>query len=322
MKKFKKRVIAAVVAVMSLATFTISASAYTIEKGIYGVTDMNGITIPDGSDIELGGDESGDNASPYAYVMNIPGTGPVSAEATAETALEQNAALWSAIDTVSVDFSVANQSGADVDPSAFYVMGNMELGADASFAKFDSSNNPEFVSITPDITAETPFAFGSVYTLTFHPKAAMTNAAVANTGKGGVMRMDLILGNDDVNPMKVDIKFDNVTVTGDQTAITKYTELAKELTANETSEYQIHGGSNDVVAPSAGGTTAAAGAGGATTTAAGGTTAVPQGDKSTLPQGDKASANTGAADIAVIIGVAVAAGAAIAITSKKKNIRK
>ena len=293
------------------AMYTLSASAYTHQAGIFGVTNQTGIVVESGATVELAGDEGGDDKSPYAYVMNIPGSAP--GAGGIDTALEQNGTLWSAVDDVEVDFTVTNQSPDAAEMEYFYIQGFLTLGEDANWEYYDSGNTPDIVSISPETTEGEAPSFDTKYTVTFHPSAAMTEMGVDANSKGGVSAMGLMFGNDDVEDMKFDIKFTDVRIKGDSTVIAKYTKLASELTKGQ--------GSNEIPAPAGTVTEATVAGGGEDASGNGGANEITDGtgEGAKLPEGNKTGASTGAADVAIVIAIAAVAGGALVITRKKQK---
>lgn len=210
---------------------TISTAAATIDKGIFTVTDSS-FTVPMMTDYTLGSDDG----QPGSEVMDIPGGGPIDGDF--KTALEQNGELWYSVEEVKVKFTLTTASNPDeADFDGFFVQGVFQLGDTSGWAWADNDGKPDLVSIEPSI-GESGFQFGEEYTLTYHPRAFMDASGTDENSQGGVLRMGLKIGNQGVDNLDFDIKFNDVTITGDNAMIEKYTALANELTGNMIEEVE------------------------------------------------------------------------------------
>ena len=137
LRKIMAGVAASALAVSSLAVATSAAGSntYTIEKGIFAVTNAT-FTIKDGGSAMLAGDEG---KADYYYVMDIPGGGPeedkIDDAAACQAVLEQNYDLWSKIDKVTVKFKLTLSDedakaieNEDKDGTGYYTMAFLQLG--------------------------------------------------------------------------------------------------------------------------------------------------------------------------------------------------
>ena len=152
LRKIMAGVAASALAVSSLAVATSAAGSntYTIEKGIFAVTNAT-FTIEDGNNAMLAGDEG---KYDYYYVMDIPGGGPendkIDDAAACQAVLEQNYDLWSKIDKVTVKFKLTRSEedakaieNEEKDASGYFTQAFIQLGNATNWNWNDSTNQPK-----------------------------------------------------------------------------------------------------------------------------------------------------------------------------------
>lgn len=202
---------AAAMAIPASATSAIAIAdvpAATYSVGIYEVTSSD-FTVPAGQNRLLFDDNN--------VIMRIPGGTPVDDDYT--TALQQNAELWNAVDSVTVSFIITctdtdMAAGELVNWTNAYIQGGNVDGWD--WKSFDY------------ITEENPYEFGKEYTVTFDIASYQAN------WKGGLLKFGIAVGNNDIDDHNYHIEFTGLSVEGDQAVIDTYTAKAQELVAAAT----------------------------------------------------------------------------------------
>lgn len=230
MKRIFSRAASAVTAGVMLFAITIPAGAadsyFTVNGGIYVLTDTT-FTVGAGEEYILGFDDDS---------MNLPGGAPVDGDFY--NAIEQNGDLWYAVDSVAVTFTLEPASQAsDASHAAShaysptYVQGVFQLGDSSGWAWADSTNQPEFVTIEPDVSDG--FSVGGEYVLTYYPKTFMESSGVFKDEQGGVCLMGLKVGNYGETPLEYRIRFTNLLICGETDKITEYSAVADEIALQE-----------------------------------------------------------------------------------------
>ncbi|MDR0821456.1 MAG: hypothetical protein LBN40_03190 [Oscillospiraceae bacterium] len=192
-----------------------SSHADAIDGSVLRVFDGE-FSLGAGEEITLGYDNT---------MILIPGDEPQSGKPL--SAIRQNGELWHAVTKIQLK-CIINPLANDGDISATYIQAVMQFGEDTGWAFADSSNQSEYVSITPP--SSEGFKAGTEYTITYYPQPFMDANGANDKGAGGADWFGLKIINTGGKQNDYRVSFTDLVICGGETTIRRYMNVANDIT--------------------------------------------------------------------------------------------